>query len=96
MHSLPPRGHRPAAAFAVSAPRIAAWAVFALLTGLGTMQTGCGSVEKAAAKDPMKCERDPSCGKGRDVYADCTQQCVDDPQCMDRCREMQSDRVGKP
>jgi|HubBroStandDraft_6_1064221.scaffolds.fasta_scaffold1594522_2 hypothetical protein len=57
---------------------------------------GCGSMQKAAAQDPMRCERDPSCSKGRDNYADCTKQCVDDPECTDRCRMMQSDRVGAP
>jgi hypothetical protein len=57
---------------------------------------GCGSVERAAAHDPMRCERDPACSKGRDNYADCTKQCVDDPECTDRCRTMQVDRVGAP
>jgi hypothetical protein len=58
--------------------------------------SSCAAAEKAAAKDPMKCERDPSCAKGRDTYADCTKQCVDNPECMDRCRLMQVDRQGKP
>jgi hypothetical protein len=56
----------------------------------------CASVEKAAAHDPMRCERDPSCSKGRDNYVDCTKQCVDDPECTDRCRGSQVDRVGHP
>ena len=56
----------------------------------------CGAVEKAAAQDPMRCERDPSCAKGKDKYIDCSKQCVDDPECMDRCRTMQVDRAGHP
>jgi hypothetical protein len=80
--------HQPAAA--VSAPRVAVLAVACLVS------TACGSVEKAAAQDPMRCERDPSCSKGRDKYMDCTKQCVDDPECMDRCRTMQVDYVGQP
>ncbi|HEX8790125.1 MAG TPA: hypothetical protein VF765_04180 [Polyangiaceae bacterium] len=57
----------------------------------------CGSAEKAAAKDPMKCERDPSCAKERGRYPDCTRQCVDDPDCMDRCRQVQQgvDALGR-
>jgi hypothetical protein len=57
---------------------------------------GCAATQKAAAQDPMQCERDPSCSKGRSSYIDCTKQCVDDPACMDMCREMQIDRNGKP
>ena len=49
----------------------------------------CGAAQKAAAKDPMQCERDPSCAKQRGRYPDCTRQCVDDPECMDRCRQVQ-------
>ncbi|MGO9838946.1 MAG: hypothetical protein ACLP1X_32595 [Polyangiaceae bacterium] len=44
----------------------------------------------------MRCERDPSCSKGRSSYIDCSKQCVDDPACMDLCREMQIDRTGVP
>jgi len=68
----------------------------AVLTAFFLLGAGCGAAEKAAAKDPVRCERDPSCGKGRDVYADCTKQCADNPECMDRCRSMQIDRVGHP
>ena len=42
----------------------------------------CSSVQNAAAKDPMTCERDPSCSRARTSYADCTRQCVDDPECV--------------
>jgi hypothetical protein len=56
----------------------------------------CATVEKAAAKDPMKCERDPSCSRGRTSYQDCYRQCVDDPACVERCQAVQSgiDGVG--
>lgn len=47
---------------------------------------GCGHLERAAAKDPQRCERDPKC-QSRDRMNDCTTQCVDDPACMDRCRQ---------
>jgi hypothetical protein len=60
-----------------------------LLGGLG-----CGSVEKAAARDPMKCERDPSCARARGSYVDCTRQCVDDPQCLELCGEIESSSDG--
>jgi hypothetical protein len=58
----------------------------------------CGAAEKAAAQDPMKCERDPSCAKQRGRYPDCTRQCADDPECMDRCRQVQqgTDSLGQP
>lgn len=49
---------------------------------------GCGSMQNAAAKDPMKCERDPSCAKHERAF-DCSSQCADDPACVDRCREVQ-------
>ena len=56
----------------------------------------CGAAEKAAAKDPMRCERDPSCAKARGAYPDCARQCSDDPECMDRCRQVQqgTDALG--
>ena len=71
-------------------------AVAAALAACVAGAPACASVEKAAAKDPMRCERDPSCSRGRANYADCTKQCVDDPECTDRCRTMQVDRVGHP
>ncbi len=50
------------------------------------MGGGCTQLQKAAAKDPQRCERDPKCQK-RDRANDCTTQCVDDPACMDRCQQ---------
>jgi len=50
----------------------------------------CGqTLENAAAKDPQKCERDPKCKKN-DKANDCSAQCSDDPACVDRCREIQT------
>jgi hypothetical protein len=57
---------------------------------------GCAASQKAAAHDPMRCERDPNCSKGRSSYIDCSKQCADNPDCTDRCREMQIDRTGAP
>jgi len=57
---------------------------------------GCAAARKSAAQDPMRCEQDPSCSKGRTTYVDCSRQCADNPDCTDRCREMQIDRVGAP
>jgi len=54
----------------------------------------CGTAQRAAAKDPMKCERDPSCANHLERTRDCATQCSDDPACMDRCREMQQDGMG--
>ena len=66
----------------------------ALFAGLAA----CNSLQGAAAKDPMRCERDPACSKAKSAYPDCSKQCVDDPACMDRCRQVQqgSDSLGHP
>jgi hypothetical protein len=50
---------------------------------------GCGAIERAAAKDPQKCERDPTCVKKRGRSNDCNTQCADNPACVDRCREIE-------
>ena len=59
---------------------------FALLALVGA----CGSMQRAAQQDPMKCERDPKCEKKRTKTADCSTQCNDDPACMDRCEQVQA------
>jgi hypothetical protein len=56
--------------------------------------TACGSLEKGARQDPMKCERDPKCDKKRGRTADCSRQCNDDPACVERCEQMQTTRLG--
>ena len=50
--------------------------------------SGCAATAAAAANDPMKCERDPNCVKKADKSKDCVTQCVDDPACIDRCRQV--------
>ena len=48
----------------------------------------CATVEKSAAKDPMKCERDPACSGKQDKSKDCYTSCADDIACVDRCRQV--------
>jgi hypothetical protein len=59
---------------------------------------GGGGIQGAAAKDPMKCERDPSCARQRARYPDCTRQCADDQECERRCEQVQRsvDTMGHP
>ncbi len=58
---------------------------------------GCGTLERAAAKDPQRCERDPNCDRRRDKSFDCSTQCSYDPECERRCREveMQNGTIGR-
>jgi hypothetical protein len=58
--------------------------------------SACGAAENAAARDPMRCERDPTCARARASFADCSKQCSDNPDCVDRCRQAQADRMGHP
>jgi hypothetical protein len=51
----------------------------------------CAASERAASKDPMRCERDPKCAARHGKAHDCATQCSDNPACMDRCREMETD-----
>ncbi len=53
---------------------------------------GCASLQSAAAQDPMKCERDPKCESHMEKSRDCITVCVDDPACIERCREV----TGQP
>ncbi len=50
--------------------------------------SACAATQAAAARDPLKCERDPSCVEKSDKSKDCVTQCVDDPACIDRCRSV--------
>jgi hypothetical protein len=52
----------------------------------------CGAVENAAAKDPQKCERDPSCAAKHANSADCSTQCADNMDCMKTCEQIQGHR----
>ena len=49
-----------------------------LVVMLALTSAACGSLEASAAKDPMKCERDPKCAKHERTF-DCSSQCADDP-----------------
>jgi hypothetical protein len=49
---------------------------------------GCRTVQSAAAQDPMRCERDATCASHMDKTKDCVTVCVDDPACIERCREV--------
>jgi hypothetical protein len=66
--------------------------VLALLAPL----VACSGLEKAAAKDPMRCERDPKCASHQEKTRDCATQCSDNPACIDRCRQGQVDHLGQP
>jgi hypothetical protein len=68
--------------------------VLAMCLVLGAV--ACLNPQNAAAKDPMKCERDPGCARGRGSYADCTKQCSDDAECVKRCEQVQkqTDSLG--
>jgi hypothetical protein len=48
----------------------------------------CAAVQKAAAEDPQRCERDPKCKSHQDKSRDCVTSCSDDPACIDRCRQV--------
>jgi len=62
--------------------------LFVVLVALAS----CHTLEKAAANDPMKCERDPSCASKNGKSKDCATQCVDDIECMERCEQVQGHR----
>jgi hypothetical protein len=71
--------------------------ILAVCVGVGAFGPwvlGCSSMQSAAARDPMKCERDPSCARARESYADCTRQCVDAPECVRRCEQVQKQTDG--
>ena len=51
---------------------------------------GCATTRAAAARDPLKCERDPRCSSHERAF-DCSAQCTDDPACLDRCNQVQSE-----
>jgi hypothetical protein len=68
---------------------LARWLIFGSILGTSS---SCGAAQSAARRDPMHCERDPDCARYRGTYSDCSKQCSDNPECVDRCREAQSDR----
>jgi hypothetical protein len=72
-----------------ASPRSRALTVAVWVAAVASGSAGCAAAEKAAAKDPVQCERDPSCARYRGRYPDCTKQCSDDPECVARCEEVQ-------
>jgi hypothetical protein len=59
--------------------------------------SACGGARAAARRDPMHCEPDDAaCARARASYSDCSVQCADNPECVDRCRGAQVDRLGHP
>ena len=70
---------------------------FALFPFVLVALASCTTLQKAAAEDPMKCERDPKCEKKRGRTADCSMQCSDDPACVERCEQVQygNGRLGR-
>ena len=63
-----------------------------LLLVVALAALGCSAVEKAAARDPMKCERDPDCAGHADKSHDCATGCADDLDSMKRCEEVRGHR----
>ncbi len=61
-----------------------------LLAALAAV-AGCRALEKAAARDPMRCERDPECVH-QSKAVDCPSQCVDDIECIRRCEQVRGHR----
>ena len=65
--------------------------LLALLTCVVALVGGCAAMQRAAAKDPMRCERDPECLHLSKAY-DCPSQCVDDIECIKRCEQVRGHR----
>jgi hypothetical protein len=60
---------------------------FALVI-VASASTGCAAVERAAANDPQKCERDPKCASKQGNSRDCATACADNIDCMERCQQV--------
>jgi hypothetical protein len=74
--------------------------VGACLVGAGLVLAlgggGCKSMVSAAQTDPMRCERDPKCEKRRGRTMDCSMQCSDNPDCVERCEQMNApNKLGR-
>ena len=63
-------------------------AAFVLSMFLLAAAGGCSTIEKGAAKDPRKCELDPSCARKPGNNQDCATSCADNAACMDRCHQV--------
>ena len=87
MHEEPPERDLSAAG-AVSA----GVTLRAMLLVVAAALSACGGLQRAAARDPQKCEQNPDCAAHRGAYMDCSRQCADNPECVDRCIEMTTDQ----
>lgn len=52
------------------------------------LASGCNAVERAAANDPQKCERNPNCASKQGNSRDCATACADNIECMERCQQV--------
>lgn len=75
-------------------PMARRWGERAIMTSMNRvlllgvlLLSACSASQRAAAKDPLKCERDPKCAQ-RNRVNDCTMQCSGDPECTRRCEEI--------
>lgn len=79
----------------MSARPVSARAALGLVASLALALGACATVQRAAERDPMRCERDPKCESKRTDSNDCSTQCADDPACMQRCEQFQAgQRLG--
>jgi hypothetical protein len=60
-----------------------------VLLVLAALPLGCAAAERAAAKDPQKCERDPECVQKQGKSRDCITACADNIDCIQRCEQIQ-------
>jgi hypothetical protein len=60
-----------------------------LVLALFVTLPSCNALQNAAARDPQRCERDPTCAKKRGHSNDCNTQCADSPACVQRCEEIE-------
>jgi|HubBroStandDraft_4_1064222.scaffolds.fasta_scaffold949877_1 hypothetical protein len=94
MHEEPPERDLAARAVNAAATRgsSSAGTVLATTLLLAAALSACGGLQRAAARDPQKCEQNPDCAAHRGAYMDCSRQCADSPECVDRCIEMTTDQ----
>jgi hypothetical protein len=71
--------------------RLAPIAALLAFPAIAVGAAGCRTLQAAAAKDPMRCERDPEC-LHRSKADDCPSQCVDDIECIKRCEMVRGHR----
>ncbi|MBK6694453.1 MAG: hypothetical protein IPG50_19930 [Myxococcales bacterium] len=59
-----------------------------ILLVLALAGASCAAAEKAAQKDPQRCERDPDCASKQGKSQDCATSCADNIACMERCQQI--------